>query len=82
MAKIYLVNYTDNTDNTKGTICASQQPIRYATENTMGCIKEWLQAAEDGGNEDDLRTTLGELRGTGNTYYGDYDIYVEETELY
>ena len=82
MTKIYLINYTDTTDNGKGTICASQQPVRYITDATKDCIKEWLQASEAGGTDEEINLTIGELKGTGFTTYGDYEVYVEETFIY
>lgn len=81
MKTIYLINYTDKSDDTDGCICASTSPVATLSATATESIKEWLRNFECFDKEE-IITAVGKLQRYGFAEIGDFEIYSEETILY
>lgn len=77
--KVYLINYTDTSDNTKGTICASRE--KYLSETAKLAVRKWFKDLWMGATWDNINNMLIQLKHDGYTKFKNYEIFAEETYL-
>lgn len=83
--KMYLVNYTDTTDGTKGTICVMQERPQEMSDEIADVIKTWVNQLKDAFDMEDesldraKSDLLYDLRIHEQGEIFDYEVYIEET---
>lgn len=76
---MYLVKYTDNSDNTSGVVCGSS--TRKLSEGAQIAVGKWLDLPVPIEKKERERVINGLIENEF-VVYGDYELFVEETFIY